>query len=197
MHWFISDEHYGHERIIEYNKRPFKTIDEMDETIISNSNSVVSKNDITVHGGDFTLWKDVAGIYKKYINRLNGNHIFLKGSHDYWLPRRKSMQIWEKNIFVENRKYYFVVCHYAMRVWARSHYNSLQLYGHSHGKLPPIGKQHDITVDNNDFYPLSEFQIVQIMKHQPDNFNLIKDNSRHTPAREGVVKPLTEEANGK
>jgi calcineurin-like phosphoesterase family protein len=40
-----------------------------------------------------------------------------------------------------------------MRVWPRSHHNSWQLYGHSHGKLLPIGKQWDIGVDNNDFYP--------------------------------------------
>ena len=30
-----------------------------------------------------------------------------------------------------------VLCHYAMRVWDRSHYGSWHLYGHSHGNLPP------------------------------------------------------------
>lgn len=172
MFWFISDEHYGHKKIIEYCNRPFSSVEEMNETIIENSNKVVSNEDVTIHGGDFTLWKNVNGIYKKYINRLNGKHIFLKGSHDYWLDG-KANQIWEKLISLQGvPKNYVVVCHYAMRVWARSHYNSFQLYGHSHGNLEPVGKQHDIGVDNNNFYPVSFDKIVQIMETRPDNFNL-------------------------
>jgi hypothetical protein len=57
---------------------------------------------------------------------LNGTNIFLKGSHDYWLKGTKFHEIWEGRI----EKQYVVVCHYAMRTWARSHYNSWQLYGH-------------------------------------------------------------------
>jgi calcineurin-like phosphoesterase family protein len=65
------------------------------------------------------------------------------------------------------------VCHYAMRTWARSHYNSYQLHGHSHGRLEPIGKQWDIGVDNNDFYPVSLDGIAEIMSKRPDNPNFI------------------------
>ena len=173
MYFFISDEHFGHRQIIEYCNRPFDTVEEMDETIITNFNSTVGKNDMTIHAGDFTLWKNVPGIYKKYIDRLNGYHVFLKGSHDYWLNNNKQTnQIWEKVIAGK----YVVVCHYAMRVWARSHYNSFQLYGHSHGNLEPVGKQHDIGVDNNNFFPVSYQTIVEIMKNRPDNINLVRSN---------------------
>lgn len=167
MYWFTSDEHYGHKNVIKYNDRPFATIEEMDDGLIRNHNSLVGKDDITIHAGDFTLWKNVEGIYKKYINCLNGNHIFLKGSHDYWLKTHKSQQIWEKLI----DKKYIVVCHYSMRTWARSHYNSFQLYGHSHGQLEPVGKQWDIGVDNNDYFPISWLQVVKIMEKRPDNPN--------------------------
>ena len=69
----------------------------------------------------------------------------------------------------------YIVCdHYAGRVWARSHYNSYQLYGHSHGHLPPEGKQWDVGVDNNNFFPVSFEQIKEIMAKRPDNFNLIR-----------------------
>ena len=64
-----------------------------------------------------------------------------------------------------------------MRVWARSHYNSWQVYGHSHGNLPSVGKQWDVGVDNNDYHPVSENQLRTIMEKQPDNFNLIKRKS--------------------
>lgn len=169
-YWFTADEHYAHKNIIHYCNRPFSTIEEMDETIIRNFNSVVFKNDTVIHAGDFTLLKDREEIYKKYINRLNGKHIFLIGSHDYWLRSTHNSYIWERKIL----DHYFVVCHYAMRTWARSHYNSIQLYGHSHGNLNPIGKQHDIGVDNNNFFPLSAKQIIDIMRERPDNPNLVK-----------------------
>jgi len=172
--WFTSDEHYGHKKVIEYSNRPFSSIEEMDETIINNHNSIVGKDDITIHAGDFTLWKNIKGIYEKYINRLNGKHIFIRGSHDYWLKGKDAHEIWEKNIYVAGNRYHIVVCHYAMRVWPRSHYNSFQLYGHSHGRLSPEGKQHDVGVDNNNFFPVSDIQIIEIMKKRPDNFNLIK-----------------------
>ena len=105
----------------------------------------------------------------RYLNRLNGDHLCLQGSHDSWLPK-SAPYIWEKKI----KDVYIVVCHYAMRVWARSHYGSFQLYGHSHGKLAPQGKQWDIGVDNNNFYPLSFDEICLIMQGRPDNFNLVR-----------------------
>lgn len=146
MYFFTGDEHYGHVRICEYTGRPFQTVEEMDEALISNHNEIVGKNDIVVHMGDFTLAKkDIA---TKYIKRLKGSHIFLKGSHDRWLTGAN--QIWEKKI----DDLYIVVCHYAMRTWPRSHYGSYQLYGHSHGTLDPIGLQWDVGVDNNNFYPV-------------------------------------------
>ncbi|KKM71029.1 hypothetical protein LCGC14_1434810, partial [marine sediment metagenome] len=50
-----------------------------------------------------------------------------------------------------------------MRVWNKSLYKSLQLYGHSHATLKSIGKQHDIGVDNNNFFPVSFEDLVGIM----------------------------------
>ena len=58
MYFFSADEHYYHNNIIEYCYRPFENFDEMNETLISNHNSMVGKNDITVHVGDFTIIKD-------------------------------------------------------------------------------------------------------------------------------------------
>lgn len=174
MYWFTSDEHYGHKNIIRYSERPFHTIEEMDETLIENHNSVVQKNDMTIHAGDFTLWKNIKGIYERYINKLNGKHIFLVGSHDYWLRGNGNDQIWQRNISIHNKKYFFVVCHYNMRTWHKSHYNSFQLFGHSHGRLEPTGKQHDIGVDNNNYYPVSAEQIFNIMQGRDDNPNNIE-----------------------
>jgi len=50
-----------------------------------------------------------------------------------------------------------------------ANYNSWQLYGHSHGRLKPIGKQMDVGVDTHNFYPYSVKEIVEEMKTKPDN----------------------------
>lgn len=167
MYFFTADEHYGHENIIRYCNRPFQDTKEMDRELISRHNDVVEPEDYVIHAGDFTLKGQAAAA--EYVKHLNGRHIFLRGSHDEWLGGR-SNDIWEKTI----EGHHIVVCHYAMRVWPGSHYNSWQLYGHSHGRLGPVGKQWDIGVDNNNFYPVSFKQLIEIMRFRTDNEGLVR-----------------------
>ena len=83
-YFFTSDEHYGHTNIIKYCDRPFKNVDDMDTEIIKRHNEVVGDEDIVIHAGDFTMRKN-AREAKNYMKRLNGMHIFIRGSHDYWM----------------------------------------------------------------------------------------------------------------
>ena len=170
MYWFTSDEHYGHANVIGFNKRPFKTVEDMDENLIANFNSVVNKDDITIHAGDFCWLNKKEEVYKKYVSRLHGNHVLLVGSHDHWQPG-SAKYIWRKRIYGQ----LIVVCHYAMLTWECSHYNSWQLFGHSHGRLDLPHKQYDIGVDNNNLMPVSFNEVCEIMKSKPDNFNYIKE----------------------
>ncbi len=169
MYFFTGDQHFFHRNIVQYCDRPFGSVEEMNEAIIKRHNEVVKDTDRVIHLGDFTLVKNSTEIFH-IIKRLKGDHTFLEGSHDIWLKNKNYNQIWEKKI----NDHYVVCCHYSMRVWPRSHYNSWQLYGHSHGRLEPVGKQWDVGVDNNNFYPISYDQLVEIMKDRPDNFNLVK-----------------------
>ena len=170
MYFFTADEHYGHTNIIDYCNRPFDNVHEMDKALIDNHNLVVKNSDIVIHAGDFTMNRKYGYVLQRYVNVLNGNHIFLKGSHDRWLKGKDAPQIYELKIV----KTLIVVCHYAMRTWAKSHYNSWHLFGHSHGRLDPIGKSWDIGVDNNHFFPVSYYDIKNIMAQRPDNPNLIR-----------------------
>jgi calcineurin-like phosphoesterase family protein len=118
----------------------------MDEELIKRFNSIVQQDDITIHVGDFTLKRTEEA--ERYIQRLNGKHIFIKGSHDNWnkeLPYMLEKRINGKNI---------VACHYAMRVWPKSHYGSTLVYGHSHGRLTTFENAWDVGVDNNNYYPV-------------------------------------------
>jgi calcineurin-like phosphoesterase family protein len=169
-YFFAADHHFDHANIIQFCNRPFETVDEMNEVLITRHNSIVKKEDMVIVAGDFSF-ANKKRTFTEFINKLNGNFVFLRGSHDRWMGKHGGNfhEIWERTI----QKQKIVVCHYAMRTWAASHYNSWQLYGHSHGTLEPVGKQWDIGVDTNDFYPYSFEQIKDIMSKRPDNPNLI------------------------
>ena len=194
MYFFTADQHYAHRNIIKYCNRPYKDENEMDEDMIAKHNEVVKKGDTVINAGDFCWLKSYKsdtyerGVYKSirgndahsYISRLNGRQIFLRGDHDKWISARASHfhDIWSK-MMDKKRDEFLVVCHYAMHTWARSHYNSWHLYGHSHHDLNLPGKRHCISVDNTNFYPLSFDQVREIMMKKEDNPNFIKPEDRN------------------
>lgn len=169
-YWFSSDYHLGHAKVIKYCNRPFSSVEEMDETIIRNHNSIVGQEDKFYFLGDFA-WRNIG----KYVERLNGNIHLIKGSHDKQIGNYSTLFTTVKDldcILIEGYK--IVLCHYAMRVWQVSHFNSWQLFGHSHNRLEPVGKQLDVGVDGHNFYPWSFEEVKEYMKDRPDNVNLVE-----------------------
>lgn len=170
MIFFTSDTHLGHANIIRYCGRPFKDVDEMDQTIINNWNSVVTDKDIVYHLGDFSF-----GPATRYMKELNGTKYFVRGNHEKPLLNLVNVKDvpYIRHLKIESYPE-IVVCHYAMRVWNKSHFNSWHLYGHSHGTLEGQGKSFDVGVDCWNFTPISIEQVAREMDKRPDNPNYIK-----------------------
>ena len=93
MIYLVSDTHFYHKNIIEYCHRPFKHIGEMNQTLISNWNSVVCPDDEVFHLGDFTMAHFVEGKWESYkqayirtcrelLAQLNGHKTLILGNHD-------------------------------------------------------------------------------------------------------------------
>jgi len=68
--YFTADHHFGHKNIIEYTNRPFSTVGEMDEALITAWNETVDLDDRVYHLGDFTL--GAFGSANRFFIRLNG-----------------------------------------------------------------------------------------------------------------------------
>lgn len=163
--WYTADHHFGHKNIIKYCNRPFFDADEMDEMLIQKWNSRVKSNDLVYHLGDFTLGN--VNIFKSYEDRLNGNIIFIPGQHD-WNWFKKQYGGW-KNRLVSTKMYYkgeriiIVLCHYPLRSWDGSNYDSIHLHGHSHGNLPRLPRTLDVGVDCHDFYPINLDAVMEMV----------------------------------
>ncbi len=175
MIWFTADTHLHHEASINYCNRPFSCVEEMDETIISNWNKVVSQRDTCYILGDFAFGNNDK--VKKTRYRLKGKIHLILGNHDYKNKTHRLAGIFTSIsdlMTLNHNKQKIILCHYAMRVWESSHYNSWQLYGHSHGNLQGCGKQFDVGVDSFNYFPVSFEKVTEIMASLPDNFNLKK-----------------------
>lgn len=171
--FFTADQHYNHYNIIKYCNCPFSSVQEMNKTMIVNHNSVVKSDDTIYMLGDVALGHPKH--LKPILERLNGHKILIIGSHDKTtLQYKKYFDHISSRMDITINGHHIALCHYCMRTWSRSHWNSYMLYGHSHGTLDPIGKSWDVGVDKNNFTPLSLEQIIKIMKNRPDNPNLIR-----------------------
>lgn len=78
--FLTSDSHFNHVNIIKFCNRPFDSVEEMNETLISNWNNTVPKDGIVFHLGDFAFGG--SEVWHKILSRLNGQIHLILGNHD-------------------------------------------------------------------------------------------------------------------
>ena len=81
--FFTSDTHFNHANIIKFCNRPFKDVEQMNETLIANWNRVIGPNDTVFHLGDFCLGG--AAEWTKVLDRLNGKIYLIMGNHSCFI----------------------------------------------------------------------------------------------------------------
>jgi calcineurin-like phosphoesterase family protein len=181
--FFTSDTHFNHGNCIKYDNRPFKDVNEMNETIITNWNKRVPKDGYVFHNGDIGMpsLKQLVDI----LYRLNGKIFLIKGNHDKKLvvdnPSSQDKilirnrfewvkdyyELWVQDNDLESKKQLFCMMHYPMACWNMSHYGqSVMIHGHSHGKYKGQGKILDTGVNSHNYTPISYKEVMNIMKYK-------------------------------
>ena len=165
---FTADNHFWHYNIIKLCCRPFISLMEMHEVMINNWNEKVGKKDTVIIAGDFSFRNPT-----HILDRLNGHKILLMGDHDKAsLKCKEKFDSIEKagamHIRIKNTPVY--INHWKNETWYKFYYDSWHLFAHSHGRKDKKEKSWDIGVDNNNFYPLTEDEIIDIMNKKPKNF---------------------------
>ncbi len=169
--FFTADLHLNHRAIIQYCNRPFPDVNTMNRQILENWNSVVQPEDRVYVVGDIGF-----GDLRTLLDRLNGHIILIEGGHDRRVVNqcRSRFSAVVPLLDINIGEQSITLCHYALRVWNKSHWGSYHLYGHSHGKLEGIGKSMDVGVDTHNYFPYSWDEIKGIMVGKSDNPNLVK-----------------------
>lgn len=174
---FVSDSHFFHANICasttkwtgDVNKcRDFESLEAMNDAIVNNINDVVGVDDVLFHLGDWSFGgKDKVKMFRDRIKCKEVHLIF--GNHDHHITNKKKglQELFasvakHRNIYIDGQM--VVLCHFAHRVWDKSHDGTIMLYGHSHGTLPGYGKSMDVGIDAHpEFRPFSWEEIKELM----------------------------------
>lgn len=173
MIWFISDTHFGHLNICyptsnwldkEVTTRKFKSLEEMNRTIVESINKYVKQDDTIYFLGDWCMG-GIENYYLFWKQLICKNIKFIPGNHDQHLKKNKVIpgvyidylgnilesqpehdhfrQLTPRDLFevlpelttLSYNKILFVLCHYPLDQWEDMDRGSIHIHGHTHGKL--------------------------------------------------------------
>ncbi len=160
MIWFTADTHFGHKGIIDHCSRPFSSVEEMDESILSTINKLVQPNDTLIHLGDFCWLEKNLPTYFGSINCLN-KHLVI-GNHDDKSAKKYFDSVKDIWYFRHNNRK-IALCHYPFHSWRRGWFH---LHGHCHGTAPVKPGRIDIGWDVWK-RPVSFDEIIETFDSQP------------------------------
>lgn len=127
----IADTHFGHEKILQMDSRPFSSVDEMDSTLIENWNSRVSEEDSVYVLGDAFWGKETHCI--EIMEQLRGHKHLIQGNHNriagrlgtYWESIKPYDEIIDCGRTV-------VLSHYPRMFYNGQKFGAVMLHGHVH-----------------------------------------------------------------
>lgn len=189
--WVTSDTHAFHVNITrgtsswgdngEFKLRDFEHWQEMTERMADNFNSVIPKNGILFHNGDWSFnGKDKIGMFR---NMLNVKEIHLiTGNHDEYIEKGLF-----DNLFTSRQKYLeleignrlkFCLFHFPIASWNDIRKGSFHLHGHQHWQGDNRfgnGRMMDVGVDGNNLFPYKLTDVIDLLKDR----RFIAENDHH------------------
>ena len=142
--WFISDTHFYHANIIRYCNRPWNNgkddagnivvtednVEQMNNEMVRRWNSIVSKDDIVWHLGDFSFGGKEN--LEKIFPQLNGKINLVMGNHDHYkIDYYYDVgfhRVYDRNVIIND----FVVLSHAPLHFLNCNSPFFNIYGHIH-----------------------------------------------------------------
>lgn len=195
MIFYTSDLHFGHENVIKYCNRPFKSTDEMDGCLIKNWNSRVMPNDTVFIVGDLIYRTTKSPEW--YLQQLHGTKYLIRGNHERYLDN----ETFDSSRYFADVSQYMVISdggkrivlfHYPICEWYGMNRGNLHIFGHVHSPNSPTFKimcqrdgAYDTGVDLNFYMPVTLEELIK-------NNAIIKEwlNNNEPPYRINKVESI-------
>lgn len=153
----ISDTHFGHANILSFVNeagvplRDFRNVEEMDEHMIQQWNSVVRPQDKVYHLGDVAMHKE----HVQTVARCNGHKRLIRGNHDVFVTK------WYMRFFEE--VYATRILNQMLLSHIPVHPESIgkaiaNVHGHVHNNVPALHygpKYYNVSTEALDYTPIS------------------------------------------
>jgi len=166
--WFISDTHFNHSNILNFQDKNgkkfrgdiFSSVEEMNEIMIQNWNSLVKPQDKIYHLGDVFFGSQTEA--NKILSRLNGKKRLILGNHDklnkhsILLNHFEKIMMWwphERMIFS-----HVPLAKDQMRTRSGDAFN---VHGHIHQNESPSKFHCNVSVEKTNFSPVHFDELVK------------------------------------
>jgi calcineurin-like phosphoesterase family protein len=184
--WVTSDTHYNHAKILTFNDyngnrtREFDNVDQMNEFLITQWNSVVKPGDIVYNLGD--VFFGDRDTFKKDWPKFNGSKRLIIGNHDD-IEFLSSGGFFKKTLFWRMFTEHGLIFHHVPL-----HLTSLfrgkdvsrpmfQVHGHTHTMgSPKMGPYTSVCVEMRNYTPVNIEDLALEAKNYYDNQWLIDKN---------------------
>lgn len=159
--------------------RPFSSLEEMNENIIMNWNSIVKKSDDVYILGDIAF--GTAEQNYDCLSRLNGRLNLIYGNHDGLNQKIKGLFDWQghyRQIKLDGNK--IILFHFPIYEWNAKGHGSWHLHGHQH-----------ITGNHDDFdHPRKVNVNLEFWEYFPTHYDQIKKKIEDNEAKLEALKAI-------
>lgn len=149
-----SDLHLNHSNIIKYENRPFRDIEEMNDTLLNNWKKTITKHDTIINLGDVSF-KCSKEFMKNIISNMPGKKILVLGNHD----KARSVKWWHDVGFDIVYPYPFILDDFYILshepIYINDNMPYVNIHGHTHSDISECKQKVNVCVENINYIPIS------------------------------------------
>jgi calcineurin-like phosphoesterase family protein len=169
--WFISDLHLGHEKLLGLapDSRPFKTIEEHDEAIISNWNAVVKPQDRVWVLGDVSCGtRERKSEVVRMLKRCAGTKRLVLGNHDgsdyaLWTDVFEAVH----GVYADGTRQW-VFSHVPVHPDCLGHRFQANIHGHLHTQRINDPRYINVSCEQVGFTPINRETVKKLLAKQQE-----------------------------
>lgn len=168
MNIFTSDTHYGAERTLQFSRRPFGSVLEMDKTMLDRCNEIATEKDTLYHVGDFGSYEMVQHICAPVIlicGNYEINYMHKQFASDFDAFRAHLMRLGFVDVVRDSLE---VDGMYLNHYPTKRRVDQFSLFGHIHGLQMVKRNALNVGVDCHHYAPV-DAERLQFFRNAIEN----------------------------